>query len=442
MAFNIITTVIGVAVGLGLVILVHEWGHFMVAKAFGVRVDVFSIGFGPRLFGVKKGTTDYRISALPVGGYVRMAGDSSFEERKHEPDELLSKPRWQRVLVALAGPAMNILTALVIVAGVSMYGTEEPAYLDQQIQIAGVFPDSPAQQAGFQPGDHIVELDGVQNPTWDRLRLDLLFSIPGNSLQATVDRNGTLLPVKIEAGMDEISAVGFPVPPQVLIGDVISGSPADRSGLKPGDHVLSLDGSPISNPADLSTRVQQSGGRPIQLLIDRGGHQRLIEVRAARGESPRGGQIWQIGVEIGPDFPTIMRSYSLLGAIGHSVEFNMYLTKQIVYIVGDLFRGKVSLKQLEGPLGIARESGRAARGGARELLLLMAAISLNLAVVNLLPFGPLDGGHILLLAIEGGMRHDLSMRVKERFVTVSVVFLLLVFGVVMYNDVLRLFPHH
>ncbi|MGO9642346.1 MAG: RIP metalloprotease RseP [Candidatus Acidiferrales bacterium] len=442
MAINVFTTAIGIIFGLGLMILVHEWGHFMVAKAFGVRVDVFSIGFGPRLFGVKRGTTDYRLSALPVGGYVRMAGDSSFEDRKHEPDELLSKPRWQRVLVALAGPAMNILTAFVIMTGVYMLGTEEPAYLDQQIQVAGVFPDSPAQQAGFQPGDRIVELDGVQNPTWERLRLDLVLSVPGSTLQATVDRNGTLLPVKIASGMDEISAVGYPVQPQVAILSVVPGTPADRVGLKPGDRILSLNGAPLSNPVDLSKRVQQSAGRPIQLLIDRGGHQRLFEVRAARSESPGGGQTWQIGVGIGPDFPTVMRSYSLLGATGHSLEFNTILTKQIVYIVGDLFRGKVSLKQLEGPLGIARESGRAARSGMKDLLVLMATISLNLAVLNLLPIGPLDGGHIILLAIEGGIRHDLSLRFKERFVTVSVVFLLLVFAVVMYNDVLRLFPHH
>ena len=321
-----------------------------------------------------------------------------------------------------------------------MYGSEEPAYLDQPIQIAGVFRDSPAAAEGFQAGDRIIELDGVQNPTWDRLHLDLLFSVPGTSLHATVDRNGTLLPFKIDTGTDELSAVGYPDQLQLTIAGVNPDSPADRSGIKPGDHILAVDG--VSNPYDLSARIQKTGGQPIQLLVDRGGHQQLIEVKPARGTSPSGREIWQIGVSISPDFPTVIKSYSLIGSIGHSLEVNMFMTKQILNVIAGLFRGKVSLKQLEGPLGIARDSGRAARGGPQDLLLLMAMISLNLAVLNLLPIGPLDGGHIILLMIEGTMRHDLSLRVKERFVTVSVVFLLLVFGVVMYNDVLRLFPHH
>jgi regulator of sigma E protease len=421
-------------------ILVHEWGHFIVAKAFGVRVDVFSIGFGPRLFGVKRGATDYRFSALPLGGYVRMAGDNSFAERKKEPDELLSKPRWQRALIALAGPAMNLLTALVIMAAVYMLGMEEPTFFSQKIQIAGVYRDSPAAKSGIQAGDRIVALNGVKNPTWDRLYMDLLFSLPGSSLDATVDRNGTMIPVKISSGMDEISAVGYPVQPEVAILSVGSGTPADRSGLEVGDRILSLDGVALSNPADLSARVQQTANAPVQLVIERGGQQQTVEVRPELKDSPAGGQTWQIGVGIGPDFPITMRHYHFFAAVGHSIEYNTFMAKQVVLVVGDLFRGKVSLKQLEGPLGIARESGRAARSGYRELLLLMATISVNLAVLNLLPIGPLDGGQILLLVIEGGIRHDLSLRFKERFVTVSVVFLLLVFAVVMYYDVLRLFP--
>jgi len=440
MATNILTIAIGIVFGLGVVILVHEWGHFIVAKAFGVRVDVFSIGFGPRLFGVKRGTTDYRVSALPLGGYVRMAGDNSFEERKKEPDELLSKPRWQRVLIALAGPAMNVLTALVILTAVYMHGAEEFVYLSQPIQIAGVFKDSPAATAGFQPGDRIVQLGGVKNPTWYRLRMELLLSVPGNTLDATVDRNGTLVPAKIVTGADEISAVGYPVKPQVAIQNVVSGTPADRAGLKAGDHILGLNGVELLNPSDLSARIQKTSGAPLQLLLERGGQQVSVTLSPELSASPNGGQTWQIGVEIGPEFPKAMRRYSLFPAMGHSIEDNTFMAKQIVIVVGDLFRRKVLLKQLEGPLGIARDSGDAARGGPINLLILMASISMNLAVLNLLPIGPLDGGHIALLLVEGGIRHDLSLRFKERFVTVSVVFLLLVFGVVMYYDVLRLFP--
>src|SRR5579864_1605009 len=148
--------IVSVSVVLGIMVLVHEWGHFVVAKSFGVRVEIFSIGFGTRLWGWKRGDTDYRISALPLGGYVKMAGDNPLEERKGEPDEFLSKPRWQRVLIALAGPAMNVILSIVLVAGIYMHGSKEPAYLDQPMVLAGTLPDSMAQKAGLAAGDHVV----------------------------------------------------------------------------------------------------------------------------------------------------------------------------------------------------------------------------------------------------------------------------------------------
>jgi len=153
---DIIVTILSVSVVLGIMVLVHEWGHFIVAKAFGVRVEVFSIGFGPRIWGRKRGDTDYRISGLPLGGYVKMAGDNPLEERKGDPDEFLSKPRWQRALIAVAGPTMNIILSIIIIAGIYMHGSKEPAYLDQPMVLAGVLPDSTAQKAGLAAGDHVV----------------------------------------------------------------------------------------------------------------------------------------------------------------------------------------------------------------------------------------------------------------------------------------------
>src|SRR5258708_21555478 len=147
-------------------VLVHEWGHFIVAKAFGVRVEIFSIGFGPRLWGRQSGDTDYRISGLPLGGYVKMAGDNPLEERKGDPDEFLSRPRWQRALIAVAGPAMNILLSILIVAGIYMHGSKEPAYLDQPMVLAGVLPDSTAQKSGLAAGVPVVKINCAINPTW------------------------------------------------------------------------------------------------------------------------------------------------------------------------------------------------------------------------------------------------------------------------------------
>jgi regulator of sigma E protease len=435
---DFIVMALSVSVVLGIMVLVHEWGHFIVAKSFGVRVEVFSIGFGPRLWGRKRGDTDYRISALPLGGYVKMAGDNPLEERKGEPDEFLSKPRWQRVLIALAGPAMNIILSIVLVAGIYMRGSKQPAFLDRPMVLAGVLQDSTAQKAGLAPGDHIVKINGVSNPTWDRGQLELMSTLPGHTLSIVVDRNGQELNFSVPASASIEDVFGYPTD-HLLVGAVSPGTPADHSGLQAGDLILKVNGVPLNNGAEFPPMVDRTKAQPLDLEVQRGDQTLHIEIRPQEVSSPNGGSHWQIGVMRTGDL--VDRRLSFGSAIVESVGMNMLMSRQIAFVVVELFRGNISLKQLEGPLGIARESGRAAREGPAELLSLMAMIGVNLAVLNLLPIPPLDGGHILLLFIEGTIRRDLSVRVKERFVTVSMVFLLLVFAIVMYNDVLRLIPH-
>src|SRR5215467_5592650 len=208
-----------VAVVLGIMVLVHEWGHFIVAKSFGVRVEIFSIGFGTRLWGIKRGDTDYRLSALPLGGYVKMAGDNPLEERKGDPDEFLSKPRWQRVLIALAGPAMNVVLSVLLVAGIYMYGSKQPAYLDKPMVLAGVLPDSTAQKAGLMAGDRITKVSGKSNPTWDEGRLALLSALPGHSLSLMVERNGQEVSLSVPSGQSLEDIYGYP-PDRLVINSV------------------------------------------------------------------------------------------------------------------------------------------------------------------------------------------------------------------------------
>ncbi len=435
---DIVITILAVSVVLGVMVLVHEWGHFVVAKAFGVRVDVFSIGFGTRLWGTKRGDTDYRISALPLGGYVKMAGDNPLEERKGDPDEFLSKPRWQRVLIALAGPTMNIVLSIILVAGIYMRGSKQPAFLDRPMVVAGVLQDSAAQKAGLAAGDRIVKINDVANPTWDRAQLELMSTLPGHSLSVVVDRDGKQVPLSVPASNSMDNVFGYPKD-SFVIEAVSPGTPADRSGIKAGDVILKVDGTALANGAQFTPIVDKTQAMPLDLEVQRGDRTLHIQVQPEKVNGPNGTSQWQIGVMRTGEL--VERRLSFGAAIVESAGMNMLMGRQVVYVVYELFRGGISLKQLEGPLGIARESGRAAREGPTELLSLMAMIGVNLAVLNLLPIPPLDGGHILLLFIEGTMRRDLSVRVKERFITVSMVFLLLVFAIVMYNDVLRLIPH-
>jgi regulator of sigma E protease len=433
----VLTGIVSVAIGLGVMVLVHEWGHFVVARAFGVRVEVFSIGFGPRLLGVRRGPTDYRLSALPLGGYVRMAGDNPAEERRGDPDEFLSKPRWQRVLIALAGPTTNFLMAVVLTAGLFVRGGEQPSYADKPVVIAGVTKDSPAEKAGIQAGDHVVSFAGVKNPNWDRLALELALSAPGHSEPVVVERDGRQISMSVPASPQPFAVVGYPAEPAV-VGTLAAGMPAQKAGLKEGDTMVSADGQRILSPSDFIALVQKSGGQTIHLEVLREGQTQMVELQPTWGDPGDGTARWQIGITF--RFVTSARRYSVPQAVAKSTEFHIVLANKLVYLVGQLFTGKVSLKQVQGPLGIVQESSRAAKRGIGDVISLMALVSLNLGILNLLPIPILDGGHILMLGIEGLIRHDLSLKLKERFVTVGMVFLLLVFLIVMYNDVLRLFP--
>ena len=437
---DFLVMIVSVSVVLGIMVLVHEWGHFIVAKSFGVRVEIFSIGFGTRLWGFKRGDTDYRVSALPLGGYVKMAGDNPLEDRKGDPDEFLSKPRWQRVLIALAGPSMNIILSIVLVAGIYMRGSKQPAYLDKPMVLAGVLPNSTAQKAGLAAGDQVIKINAKSNPTWDEARLELMSTLPGRSLSLLVDRSGQDVSLSVPSGQSLEDIYGYPAD-RLLIGSVSPGMPAERSGLKVRDQIRKVDGKDLVSPVEFPTLVQGSQGRPLNLEVQRGDRTLQLEVRPQEVSVKSGVSRWQIGIGI-QSGDLVERRLSFVPAIVDSVSTNSLMARQIVYVVVELFRGNMSLKQLEGPLGIAKASGEAAKEGIAELLSLMAMIGVNLAVLNLLPIPPLDGGHILMLFIEGTMRRDLSVRVKERFVTVSMVFLLLVFAIVMYNDVLRLIPHH
>lgn len=438
---DFLISIISVIFLLGVMIIVHEWGHFIVARLCGVRVEVFSVGMGPRLWGVKRGPTDYRVSALPIGGYVRMAGENPAEERTGAPDEFLSKKRWQRALIILAGPTMNILLALGIATGMFMTGKAQPAFLRSRPEVSVVSPDSPAAQAGLRSGDLLVSVNGKSVSTWDDVMWDAMFVPASANLRLVVRRAGQDIPLEVSVSADDSlgELVGYPVEP-VVVGSVKPDSPAAKDGIQSGDRVVSIEGNEAVSRYLLGKTVQDAKGKPVQIAVERQGKILPFTLHPVYG-TWNGETLWYIGVQYQP--PVTYRTDRVSAAVRGGVRYSVMLTAQIVDTVVKLVEHRDKLKQLSGPVGIAKASGQAAREGAFAFLNIMAVISLNLGILNLLPIPILDGWHLLTLGVEGTIRRDLSLAVKERAMQVGVVFLLLLILIVTYNDILKLVtPSH
>ena len=427
---------------LGVMVLLHEWGHFIAAKLCGVRVDVFSIGFGPRLWGVKRGDTDYRLSALPLGGYVRMAGDNPVAERTGEPYEFLSRPRWQRFLIAIAGPAMNILLTFGIFWGIYLFvGMPMDIYLSRPALVAAVSQNPPAGPS-VQPGDRIIAVNGISTSSWESVLKQVDKAQPGSSISITVDRAGAkqTLTEKVPQGQDVTdSLVGYPAMPAVA-DEIAMGSPAERAGMKADDTIVAINGHPVVSWMQLVDQVRNSNGHSVHFVVQRDGKEIPFDITPLRALDADGQLAWQVGVSEKTN--EVFERQGFVESLRDAGIATYSGTRQIGQVLGGLFSGKVSVRDLTGVVGIARESGRAVRRGPMRLLELTAVISLNLGLLNLLPIPILDGGHVLLLAIEGSLRRDLSVTFKERYVQVGLVLILGLFAVVMYSDILRVIQVH
>ncbi len=425
-----------IVIVLGVVILVHEWGHFIVARLCGVRVDVFSFGMGPRIWGVRRGATDYRISALPVGGYVKMAGENPVETRTGAPDEFLSKKRWQRALIILAGPSMNVVLAIVVASAMLLAGRGEPKFLQKLPLISFVQPRTEAAVAGLRSGDTLVSVEGKAVRTWDDVQWQWIFVAPGSKIPLEVEQDGRRirLAVQTDPGDSEADLFGYPAQP-VVIDTVDPGQPAAKAGLQPGDRIVAIDGNPVVSPALLSWTTEESKGKPVDLTVMRGDRQVPLTVHPTYGKL-QGQERWYIGVLTAP--PATIRTNRVGSAIRRGVRYNVLLTAEIVHLVIQLVEHKAPVKELMGPVGIAQASSQAAHEGLLAFLNFLAFISLDLGIVQLLPIPILDGWHLVTLGVEGTLRRDLSLAVKERALQVGVVFLLLLILLVTYNDILRI----
>jgi regulator of sigma E protease len=424
------------------VVIVHELGHFLMAKLLKIRVEAFAVGFGPRILGFRKGETEYKICAIPLGGYVKMAGENPGDSLTGGIEEFLSRPKWQRFLVALMGPVMNVMLALLLLAGLFYYKFEVPASRNEPVVVGLISTGSPAEKAGIRPHDRIVRVGKKSNPTWDQLLIEVATSA-NHPLEFEIDRPDGRIVTTItpEArGREQAGYLGISpyLASLAIIKNVTPGKPAAQAGLLPGDKIIRIAGIDLEQSGkDLVDVLQNTRTEQLTVVVLRHGQEMSFQVHPYQDKSSNRRMI---GIERELSEKMVVKNLSLGEAFLESWRQNKEFAQLIVEILRKLFQQEVSIRMLEGPVGIARQSGMAARSGFTSLLFLMAAISLNLGIFNLLPIPIMDGGVIAILLIEGLVRRDLSLKWRERITQVSVVLLLMLAMVVTYNDLIKLLP--
>jgi len=415
---------------LGIIIFVHEFGHLITAKAFGMRVFIFSFGFGKRLFGFQWGDTDCRVSLVPLGGYVKLEGepeDNLSEDTSARGDgrDFTDRPRWQRFLVYLAGPAMNALLTISVLSVFYMIGFAVDASRFDRPIVGAVDPTSPAARAGLEPGDEITAIDGKPYLSWEDAQFHILLS-PDRALGLRVKRGGEEREVEVRSEtvtQERVGSIG--VYPLVRVGLVIEKQPAAEAGLKTDDAILKIGDTAIRTFADIPPLVGASAGKPLALRLWRDGQVLdLSVVPRDEGSGPR--------IGIAPK--TVLKKFGPVEAVGEALRWTWDMTRQTFDVLTRLLTARISPKTMMGPLGIAKASGDAARGGVGSLLFLVAVISLQVGILNLFPLAPLDGGHLAILAGESLLRRDFSLTVKAWIMNAGAAAIFLLIGLVLYSD--------
>jgi regulator of sigma E protease len=430
----IVTNILAFVFVLGVLIFVHELGHFLMARRIGVRVLTFSLGFGPKLLKFRRGETEYCISAIPLGGYVKMAGENPDDARTGASDEFLSKTKWQRFQVLVMGPVMNLVLAVVVMALVLYQGAQVPVFEERPPEVGSFVPTSVAPAAGLQVGDRIVSINGRPVETWKQFGLTIA-TRANRPVRLGIERNGKRLEFEVvpaAVGRFEMGDLGIlpPMHPQVFA--VNAGEPAAESGVQIGDVIMAAAGEANVSHARTIELIKSHDGKPLTFEIKRGTELKQITVTPRRM-----GNDAMIGVRM---YAVEQRTVEpgITEAVRLSFNQNWEWTVLIVETLGGLFTRETPVKQLMGPVAIAGLSGDAAQAGWIQLFTLMAMISLNLGLLNLMPIPVLDGGHIAILALEGLSRRDFSMKVKEKMLLAGFVLLLMLMVTVIYNDLTRI----
>ncbi len=429
-----LTSLVAFIFVIGVLVFVHELGHFLAARRIGVRVLTFSLGFGPKIAKFRRGDTEYCISVIPLGGYVKMAGENPDDKRTGADDEFMSKSKWERFQVLIMGPVMNVLLAIVVMTFVLFQGAEMPAYEDEPPVVGSVVEGSAAEGVGIQVGERIVSVEDQPTSTWSDLfeavwpRADRALSVVVSDAAGTRRTLSVTPDSQTEFEMGDLG-VGPIMRPQIR--SVADGEPADIAGLKEDDVIESVGGEQLDS-TQLIELINQSADQSLLLTIRRAGVRQEVEVTPALV-----GDVGLIGVSISP-FEVTVVDPTFVEAFQLSLERNYEWSGLIFKTLVGLFTAETSPKQLVGPVGIAQLSGDYAELGFLALLSLMSMISLNLGILNLLPVPILDGGHIVIMALEGVSRRDFSIQAKERMLLVGFVMLMTLMVTVVYNDLTRI----
>jgi len=450
---EIIIAILAVVFVLGVAINIHEFGHFIVAKLFGMRVEAYSFfGLGPRIWGFKIGDTDYRISAIPLGAYVKLYGDevtapleggASQESQVPERELYELRPRWQKFLVIIGGPLMNIILAVAIPFFIALfYGVpSNPAPI-----VGFVKPGGEAERAGLKPGDRIVKFDGVENPTWRRIERDALL-MPEKEIPITVEREGRLIdlyikPVKVTEAGQSAGVLDFEPDlgsEPVVVGRIDPTMPAAQSGLKVGDWIVSVNGKPVRNRQEMKKIINDAKDNPIKLQVNRNGERIEIETRAVEKNGD-----WLIGIAFDNTLVGARETVGITGALAFAWETNIEVLRMTAKAFGQVSTGERSARDtVSGPIGIVQIIAQmASTTGFIGLLSLLGIISLNLGIINLLPIPLLDGGQIMMLGIEKiydifGKTMPLAAKERIQFIGLLIILLLIIFTT--FNDVSKFF---
>jgi len=422
----------------GVLVFIHEFGHFFTAKLVGIRVETFSFGYGKRLFGLRGKETDYRISLIPMGGYVKFLGEGELfaegGQASLPADHFLAKTRWQRFLVMVMGSVMNLALAVVLLAAVGMVGVTVPGYQDEQPVIGWIEPGSPAEKSGFQLGDEVLSIDGEKSATWGDVELSI-GTKPDRDVSVEVRRAGEMVRVGMRTEKKTRYALGYAGFTGVILTQVRmvkSGSAAEKAGLEPGDIIRAVDGQPITF-YEFVPVIEKNPNRPLALDVVRKGRPVSLTV------TPRlEGSVGRIGIY--QEAQTVMKKYGFFAAVGQSFKENAKNAFLIIRFIKDLFVGRASTQQLGGPIDIASFSYAALKLGFVAMLSWIGLISLQLGIINLFPVPVFDGGQIFVLGIEAIIRRDLSPKVRQVWMQIGFVIFVVLIAFVILNDIVKRLP--